>query len=203
MKESAVISAAVEGPVDEAVVRKLIVHVGGIAGTICGKNGKANLRQRIRGFNHAAHYSPWIVLVDLNSDAECAPPLCREWLPDLAPHLCFRVAVKEVEAWLMADIESMASFLSIARAKIPADPEDLLDPKTMMVNMARRSRRWAVRADMVPREGSGRPVGPAYTSRLIEFVQNRWRPDIAAERAASLHRAISCLRRLVAKTSSI
>ena len=112
-----------------------------------------------------------MVLVDLDHDAECAPPFCAEWVPSPAPYLCFRVAVREVEAWLMADADSLASFLSVVRNKIPAEPEQLDDPKTEMVNLARRSRRRAIRKDMVPRAGSGRSVGPAYASRLIEYVQ--------------------------------
>jgi hypothetical protein len=191
-----VVSAAVEGIVDEAVVRKLIVQAGGRPGTVYGKNGKPFLRRQIHGYNNAARRLPWMVLVDLDRDAECAPPLCEEWVPDPALYLCFRVAVREVEAWLMADAESLASFLSVARSRIAADPEQLFEPKTEMVNLARHSRRREIWADMVPRERSGRQVGPAYASRLMEYVDTRWRPEVAAQRAESLRRAIACLRRL-------
>jgi len=97
----------------------------------------------------------------------------------------------------MADSETLASFLGISRAIIPKDPEGLVDPKREMVNLARRSRKEAIRKDMVPRQGSGRPVGPAYASRMIEYVQNYWRPEVAARRADSLGRAIACLRRVI------
>jgi hypothetical protein len=43
-----VVSAAVEGIVDEAVVRKLIVEAGGRPGTVYGKSGKAFLRRLIQ-----------------------------------------------------------------------------------------------------------------------------------------------------------
>jgi len=65
-----------------------------------------------------------------------------------------------------------------------------------MVNLARASRRRDIREDLVPRPEGGRQVGPAYSSRLIEFVSGRWRPEIAARRAESLRRAIACLKRL-------
>ena len=42
----------------------------------------------------------------------------------------------------------------------------------------------------------GRTEGPAYTSRLIEYATDRWRPDIAARRAEGLRRAVACLQRL-------
>lgn len=191
-----VISAAVEGIVDEAVVRKLIAHTGATPGAVYGKEGKASLRKKIADYNSAAQRRPWIVLVDLDRDDDCAPPLRNAWLPQPAPHLCFRVAVREVEAWLLADAERLAGFLSVARSKLPPDPERLADPKTTMVNLARSSRRHAVQEDMVPRKGSGRQVGPAYSSRLIEFVSSSWQPDVAARRSDSLRRAIECLKRL-------
>jgi hypothetical protein len=196
-----VVSAAVEGIVDEAAVRKLIFHAGGRPGTVYGKSGKAFLRRQIHGYNNAARHLPWMVLVDLDSDAQCAPPLCEEWVPDPALYLCFRVAVREVEAWLMADADSLAGFLSVARSRIPADPEQLQNPKTELVNLARNSRRREIREDMVPRERSGRQVGPAYASRLMEYVETRWRPDLAAQRAESLRRAIDCLRRLIEESA--
>ncbi len=190
------ISAAVEGIVDEAVVRKLIAHAGATPGPVYGKQGKSFLRQRIAGYNNAARWAPWIVLVDLNHDGDCAPPLRNAWLVQPAAHLCFRVAVREVEAWLIADAERLAPFLGVPRNEVPANPEGLDEPKTTMVNLARSSRRRAIREDMVPREGSGRQVGPAYSSRLIEFASSSWRPDVAAERSDSLRRAINCLKRL-------
>jgi len=194
-----VISAAVEGVIDEAVVRRLIAHVGAGAGSIYGRNGKPRLLSNIKGYNEAVRHSPWIVLVDLDRDAECAPPFCSEWLPSVAPLMCFRIAVREVEAWLMADRERLADFLRIPVTMVPLQAEAIVDPKQTLVNMARKSRIRAIRQDMVPRAESGRQVGPAYPSRLIEFIENRqagWRPDVAAESSSSLNRCLQCLRRL-------
>lgn len=192
------ISAAVEGATDEAVVRRLIRHVGAEPGPVYGKKGKPDLRLRIQGFNHAAHRAPWLVLVDLDQDAACAPPMRSEWIPHPATQLCLRVAVRAMEAWLMADTDALATFLGVAATRLPADPEAEVMPKRTLVNLARRSRRMAIRKDMVPRDGSGRSEGPAYASRIIEFTSNHWRPDVAAARSDSLRRAIACLRRLAA-----
>jgi hypothetical protein len=191
------ISAAVEGDVDEAVARRLIVQAGAQPGAVYGKHGKAALRNKIHGYNNAARHAPWLVLVALDDDAHCAPPLRRDWIAEPAPRLCFRVAVRQVEAWLMADAETLAPYLRVARRRIPAAPEGLANSKVVVVNLARQSRRRDVREDMVPREGGGRTVGPAYTSRLIGYVAAHWRPDIAATRSNSLQRAIACLKRLV------
>jgi hypothetical protein len=197
VNEDLIIHAAVEGIIDEAVAQKLIIEAGGFPGTVYGRSGKAFLRQKIQGFNNAAKTWPWLVLVDLDNDADCAPPLCAQWVPDPAQFLCFRVAVREVESWLLADAKTMASFLGISQKSIPMDPERLDDPKREIVNLARRSRRGAIRKDIVPREGSGRPVGPAYASRLIEYVQKLWRPVVASKQAESLCRAIKCVHRLI------
>ncbi len=195
-----VISGAVEGLVDEAVLQRLVEHVRATPGFVYGKNGKPLLRQRINGYNQAARLSPWIVLVDLNHDADCAPPLRASWLPNPAPGMCFRVAVREVEAWLFADRERLARFLGVSFSRIPQKPEVVDDPKRTMVEFAKHSRRREIREDMVPRPGSGRPVGPAYTSRLIEFAMDTrlgWRPAVAARHSDSLNRCLRCLRRLV------
>lgn len=203
MPGAVVISAAVEGIVDESVIRRLVTHVGAIPGNIYGKTGKQDIRRRIQGYNSAAQRSPWIVLVDLDNDAHCAPPLRAAWLPNPTPLMCFRVAVRQVEAWLLADREGIASYLAVRRDSIPGDPESLANAKDTLVNLARKSRRREIREDMVPRIGSGRDVGPAYSSRVIEFTSTHWRPDDASLHSESLSRAVERLRCLTTLTVSL
>ena len=191
-----VLAAAVEGLIDEAVVRRLAKHVGMEVGPVHGKNGKGHLRQRIAGYNNAARISPWIVLVDLNRDAECAPPLRDAWLHQPATNMCFRVAVREVESWLLADRGRLARFLRVPISRVPTTPEAIEDPKRALVELAARSRRRDIREDMVPRPGSGRTVGPAYASRLIEFVGTHWNPEVAAGSSDSLRRCLLRLREI-------
>ncbi len=197
--EFVVITGAVEGDVDEAVVRCLIEHIQARTRAVYGRNGKGHLHRRLSGYNQAARFSPWIVLVDLDHDSECAPPFRDSWLPDPSQYMCFRVAVRAVKAWLMADRERLARFLSVDLARIPQNVESVSHPKLTMVEIAQHSRRREIREDMVPRAGSGRVVGPAYTARLIEFVMVAkfgWRPEVAAECSESLKRCLRCLRRL-------
>jgi len=198
-----VISSAVEGVVDEAVVKRLIVEAGGEIGSIYGKRGKSLLKQRINGYNNAARHHPWIVLVDLNREADCPPPLKAVWLPNPGPFMCFRIAVREVEAWLLADRERFASFFRVRLLDIPADPELMDDPKEVVIELSRKSRSRDIRLDMVPRPGSGRKIGPAYVSRIVEFVSNPirgWRPDRAARSSESLKRCLVRMRELVRRT---
>lgn len=192
-----VVQAAVEGITDEAVVKRLAAHVGAHVGAVYGKHGKHALKQKMNGYNQAARHAPWIVVADLDRDHDCAPELVSEWVPLPSELMCFRVAVRAVEAWLLADVETMASFLGVAHTAIPASPDEHDDPKRTLVDLARQSRRREIREDMVPRPKSGRAVGPAYASRLIEFTTSAWRPAVAAERSESLRRAIASLKRLI------
>jgi hypothetical protein len=114
--------------------------------------------------------------------------------------MCFRVAVRAVEAWLLADRERIANCLSISQQLIPDQPDNLIYPKLDLVNLARRSKSRNVREDLVPREGSRRSVGPLYTARLVAFAADEtagWRPDQAAACSESLRRCIHRLQSLL------
>jgi len=201
MAEEVWASGAVEGPIDESVLRRLATQVALGITAVYGKNGKDQLRKHIKAYNRAALFSNWIVLVDLDHEAECAPPMRADWVLRPAPLLCFRIAVRQIEAWLLADRERMARYLRVPVSQIPTDPESLANAKDAMVALARRSRRSDIREDMVPRPGSGRPSGPAYSSRLIEYTREHWRPDIAAHTSDSLRRCLARLQEIVAGTT--
>jgi hypothetical protein len=189
------LTVAVEGLVDEAVARKIVESVGATAARTYGRTGKAHLSARLPGYNRAANHSPWFVVMDLDND-ECAPRLRTQLLPNQSERMCLRIAVKEVEAWLLADREEMAHFLRVAVSRVPTSPDEAHDSKQSIVQAARHSSHQAIRADIVPRSGSGRAVGPAYPSRMIEFVE-RWRPEVAAQRSDSLSRCLTRLGELV------
>jgi len=182
------VSAAVEGSVDRVVVERLLSDSGLSAGPIYGMRGKDHLRKNLRAYNHSATRLWWTVLVDLDHDADCAPALVKEWLPKPSVFMRLQVAVREVEAWLLADTEQMARFLSVASHHLPENPEMLENAKRSIVDLARRSRRMDIRRGLVPRDGSGREVGAAFTASMIEFVTRFWRPEVAESRSDSLRR---------------
>ena len=191
------ISAAVEGDVDEAVLRRLL---GRSLGHVYGKKGKAALRKKVAGYNNAARFQPWILLVDLDHDFDCAPALLQEWLPEMACFMFFRVAVREIESWILADRERIAAFLDVKESQIYADTDSLQSPKETIVNLATQSRRREIREDMVPRPQSGRLVGPAYNSRIIEFVGKSWRPEMAERCSKSLRSCRAAIAQLLNST---
>lgn len=196
MGTSLVLSAAVEGVVDEAVLRRICREVEVQLGTVYGKSGKSFLRKRMSGYNQAASHSWWIVLVDLNNEAECAPQMKGNWVPQPSEKLLFCVAVRSVEAWLLADRESFADYLAVSPTRVPSRPEELPHPKQIIVELAKSSRRREIREDIVPRVTSGRDEGAAYASRMIEFVEYYWRPAVAATASESLRRCIQRLSRI-------
>jgi len=190
---------AVEGPVDEVILRRILNLVGIRCGSVYGKRGKTHLESHLDGYNRAARWTPWIVVIDLDQSASCAPLYVRARLANPSSLMCFRVAVRSVESWLLADAERLAVFLSVSRARVPRLPDTLDHPKRALVDLARQSRRTAIREDMIPGPRSHRQVGPGYTARIIEFVSgsgSRWRPDVAAERSDSLRRCIRSLQTL-------
>jgi hypothetical protein len=187
----------VEGGGDRAVVRR-IVDFTGLPGTLTVHvtRGKGRLDRKLSGYNRAAFRSTWLVLRDLDRDADCAPELRNRLLPDPAPGMIFRVPVRSLESWLLADHQGIARFLGIASSKIPPEPETLARPKRAVVDLARQSRRVSLRRDMVSKPGLSVEVGPAYTARIIEFASLHWDPESAAARSDSLSRCLRALRRL-------
>jgi hypothetical protein len=136
-----------------------------------------------------------MVLVDLDREYECAPAMVGDWLPAPSALMTFRIAVRSLEAWLLADRERVARFLRIPVSRVPLDPEAAANPKRLLVDLARGSTNRAIVRDIVPNIGSGRAVGPGYTGAVVEFA-SRWQPDVAAERAPALARALARLRAL-------
>jgi hypothetical protein len=183
---------AVEDDLSEAVVRRLLLDTERdyAVGTVFGRSGFGYLRSRANNWNAAAAAgTPVLLLTDLDQ-SPCPPGLIDDWL-DIEPHanLIFRVAVREVESWVLADSEGFADFLGVNETLIPRRPDQIADPKKSLVNLARRSRTRALRESIVPRQGSTAVQGPDYNGCLGEFVRNQWDRDAAVGRSPSLSRA--------------
>jgi hypothetical protein len=191
-----IVFGAVEGVVDDAVVRRIVRATDHEIGPIHVKDGKQALLQKLHGYNAAALFVPWLVLVDLNGDAPCAPPFVAQHLPTPKGNMLFRVAVRQVEAWLLADRARFARFLRVSPAKLSNDPDSLPNAKRVVGELAHQSTDRRIREEVAPRPGSGLQVGPAYVARMIEFIGLAWEPDEAAVRSDSLRRCLDRLRSL-------
>ena len=187
------IHCIVEGLVDEAAVRKLFSDLSLTTGAFYHTSIPA-FEARLRRFNEAARHAPWFALCDLDRE-ECAPVRRRRYLPDPAPGICFRIAVRTVEAWFLADRKGIARFLRVAKGSVPAAPEEEPDPKSSLVALARRSRSRAVWEGLAPSAGDRRSVGAEYALMMSEFARDHWSPRRAADHAPSLRRTIERCRR--------
>ncbi len=189
------VTLAVEGITDAAVVRRLLDEAHRPAGPEHGQTGKQALDRSLDGYNRAARFSCWLVLRDMDRDAACVAALARRLLPVPAPHMRLHIAVRAVEAWLLADAERIAEQLAVRVGCVPSNPEALANPKRSLIDVARHSRRRGIRDAIVPVEGTTAQTGPGYTGFVIEFVESRWRPSVAAKHAPSLARLRAFLGR--------
>ncbi len=188
------IRVATEGDLDYAVAARLLGDAGLAAVRTGRAMGRDHLLRKLAGYNNAAQRERWLVLIDLDRD-ECAPTLLRAWIADPADGLVVRVAVREIESWLLAD-PGLASRLRIPANTLPNAPDELNAPKRQLVDIVRahcKSRN--IRNEILPLSGAA-GVGPSYNDLLIEFVRERWEPRRAAERSPSLGRAIGAVERL-------
>ena len=189
------INLVFEDRLSETVLRKLLSCsvVPYRVGRVHNAGGCAWIERRIRDLNHAAKGTPYFVLTDLDT-WECAPVLIGQWLgPCRHPNLLFRVAVREVEAWVLGCRESFAAFLGVPVTRIPIHVDEIPNPKEFIVNLARRSKRQDVRRDLVPERGSVAKVGRGYNERLMDYVERHWEPAVARERSPSLRKAMKAL----------
>ena len=189
------IDLAVEDELSDAVLRRLIAVVRRDfeIGRTHRNKGFGYLKRTIPGWNDAAKGIPMMVLTDLDQH-KCPAGMLDDWLPNgRHPNLLFRVAVRDVEAWLLADRKGLAGFLQCSPGALPEAPESLADPKAALIDAARRSRSRQLRDDIVPRRGSTAKIGRGYNAVLTVFVRESWAVAEAAGRAPSLARAVARL----------
>jgi hypothetical protein len=187
------INIVIEDDLSEAVVRRILNDFSIFAiGYSYGKGGFGYIKQKLQAFNNAARGTPFIILVDL--EAECPPKQIREWLTmPIHPNLVFRVAVNEVESWLLADRRGFASFLGINQETIPKNTDEIDYPKRYLIDLVRRSRKRGLREAIIPSPNSTARVGPDYNGQLSFFVLNIWNIREAMLHSDSLQRAVNAI----------
>lgn len=189
------INLAVEDILSEAVLREMLKQSQrpfSIGRCLNGK-GYGYIKRNISGFNHAAKGMPYLILTDLDQE-ECPLSLILKWLPQPKhPNLIFRVAVKEVEAWLLAHREAFANFIGISVDLIPNQVDEIPDPKQLLINLTRKSKKRNLKNAIVPTKDSTAKIGKDYNGQLIQFVQKHWNVEAAQVHSSSLQRAMTAL----------
>jgi hypothetical protein len=158
-------------------------------------HGFGKIKRHIDGYNKAARYNPFFVLTDLDT-YDCAPALIREWLPcEQNSQLLFRVAVHEIESWLLADKDAFANYFSVNRAIIPLSPDELSDPKKTLLDLVKKSKKRHLRDAIVPIDEYA-SIGPGYNVEMELYIQDHWNIDNARQLSPSLNKAMRALENL-------
>jgi len=186
---------AVEDRLSEAVSRKLLASLNIRISQILGLKGQGYLQQKAHNLNLTAKGFPVFMLTDQDKPEQCPPQLIQSWIPGRQnPDFFLRVAVMEVESWVLADRSGVATLLSIPLHHIPRKTDDIPQPKEFLVSLARSSRKTRLRKEIVPAPGATSKIGPGYNLCLGEFVRTHWNVQRASSVSESLRRTVDRLR---------
>jgi hypothetical protein len=184
------VALATEDELSEVVGQRLLAEAAHRleAELLLRRSGSGYLRSGMDKWCALARTQPVVLLTDLDQQ-QCASTLVTGWMGkrNQPENFLLRVAVREVEAWLLADHDAVRSLFG-GRLRLPDHPDLLLDPKRELLQFANRAAR-SVREDLVARAGSVATQGVAYNARLSEFVRVDWCPRRAQDRSDSLRRA--------------
>ena len=158
------------------------------------RNGSGYLKSKVESWRQLAGQQVVLLLTDLDQ-IDCPVALRNEWLgtrpvPD---RLLLRIAVREIESWVLADHDAMRKLIG-DRGKLPPAPDELGDPKAFLLNMVRKYAPRDVKQDLLAERGAMASQGLGYNRRLVAWVKSDWSPDRAAARSPSLLRARQALR---------
>jgi hypothetical protein len=161
-------------------------------------NGFGYLKTNIKGFNQASVVNPHFMLTDLDN-YECPVVLINDWIDfELKDNFILRIAVREVESWILADREGLSRFFNVSLVKFPINPDLEPDPKNTLIRLAKRSNRRNLREDIVPINVNA-SIGPNYNGCLTEFVFSKWNIHNAILHSESLRRAYEKIRDFIPK----
>lgn len=184
-----------EDDLSEAVMTKILMQFNNkycICQSYSG-NGFGYLKNNIRGFNQASVVNTHVMLTDLDN-YECPVILKNDWIDfELNSNFIFRIAVREVESWLLADRQGIAKYFNVSLINLPLNPDLESDPKNTLIQLAKRSKKREIREDIVPINKNA-TIGPNYNGCLAEFVFNYWSIDNAILQSESLRRSYYKLR---------
>lgn len=182
---------ATEDVLSESVARRLVAETRSrlIVGSTIRRNGAGYLRSKFRSFCEIARRTPVLLIADLDTTT-CPSALINTWSHrDAIPgQLLFRIAVRQIESWILADREGFAKFLSVKVANIPKVPDALINAKHSLLKVAQKAPR-SVRDELVADREAIAAQGLGYNDLLSKFVRTTWNPRNAASRSGSLDRA--------------
>lgn len=190
------IALATEDELSEAVGLKILMHILGSAYVrplLLRRRGFGYLRSKMKCWKEMAQHQVVVIITDLDRLASPVA-LINDWLGEdrnFPDNLILRVAVREVESWLMADHDVMKLLLG-SKGKLPLSPDDLADPKQHFLHLAKQAPR-RIKEDLVAFDGAVASQGIGYNRVLCQIVLEHWCPKRASENSKSLKRALQAI----------
>jgi hypothetical protein len=195
------VALATEDELSEAIGLRMLSELGGDidVGLVLRRGGNGYLRSRFGSFCEIARRQPVLIITDLDRWT-CPAALRSDWLSrtSQAERLLLRVAVREVESWLLADHDAMRALLGTSvAARFPVQPDTIDNPKEYLLALAAKAPR-EVRVDLRATTGAYARQGLGYNARLCALVREIWHPARASLLSDSLRRARVRLREIAA-----
>lgn len=198
------VTLATEDILSEAIGLRLLAElpVPLTPSQLLGKRGFGYLRSRMDNWRQLAQHQIVLILTDLDQVA-CPVALRADWLGNRPPpaNLMLRIAVREVESWVLADHEAMRKLIG-KKGTLPPEPDELPDPKQYLLKLAKLAAR-PVREDLVKATGAVASQGMGYNHRLTAWVGSDWSPERAAQRSPSLQRTRAHLNELALRVQGL
>lgn len=153
------------------------------------KGGFGYLKSKLPNLCGLSKTQPVILFTDLDS-CECPKILIDSWFKGMErpQQLLFRVVIREIESWVLADHKAFSEYFGISQAKLPPDPDSLHDPKAALLKLVGSSRR-EIKEAMVAKKGALAIQGVGYNAILGDFIRTTWCSRRAQERSKSLKKA--------------
>ncbi len=183
------IAIATEDQLSEAMALRLISEIPTPHHVTfsLGQRGNGYLRSKMHNWYQMAQQQVMVVLTDLDR-ANCLVEFREQWLVAEPPqNLLLRIAVREVESWVLADHVALRALLG-TKGVLPTTPDDLPNPKQSLLKLAKSAPKQ-IRADLLKTIDGNLAQGLGYNARLSAWVNSEWSPQRAAERSPSLARA--------------
>ena len=153
------------------------------------------IKNKIPNFNQLAMKFPVILLTDLDAD-NCAPELKRKLLGGLeqAENLVFNVAVDEAEAWLMADRDGFAKYISVDVDQLPCAGLQKQGGAKACMEMQFSCKSSYFLTHILIREAS---KGREYNTAILPFINECWDIESAMRNSDSLCRMVGRIKALL------
>lgn len=184
----------------KAAARKIVSILGLQVGKTIIKKGITAIDKSMQQIISWSKREYVLLLVDFDRPSRKYPcPVARinGWFQDSpCPEKLFaRLAVNEVEAWLLADDDNMKKFLGVKSIKV-RNADDIANPKKYLIELASKRNKF-FKIGFIKRGKDGIDRGVAYNKILSEWIESEWSPCNASLHSPSLKRAIKRLQDLI------